>query len=60
MKRNTQIKKFRLYAWFFLLVMGFTSCSNNDDINDFVDVTAGLPTGYIWIDDFQSLTGWPR
>ena len=57
MKRNTHIKKFRLYAGIFLLVLGFTGCSNDDDINDVVEVTAGLPTGYIWIDDWKSLTG---
>ena len=57
MKKINQIKKAWLYAGIFLLVMGFPSCSDDDDINDIVDVTAGLPTGYIWIDDFQSLTG---
>ena len=57
MKRITQIQKFRLYAGIFLLAMGFTSCSNDDDINEIVDVTNGFPTGFIWIDDWQSLSG---
>ena len=57
MKRITQIKKFRLYAGIFLLAMGFTSCSNDNDINDVVRVTAGLPTGIIWIEEWQSLSG---
>ncbi|MEP6259931.1 MAG: EF-hand domain-containing protein [Gillisia sp.] len=57
MKRNTQIKKFRLIAGIFLLVMGFTGCSNDDDLKEVLEVTAGLPTGYIWIDEWKSLTG---
>ena len=57
MTRITQIKKIGLYVGFFLLAMGFTSCSNDDDINDIVEENAGPPTGIIWIDEWQSLSG---
>lgn len=56
MKKITQIKKAWLYALFFLLAMGLTSCSD-DDFNEMEDMSAGLPTGIIWIDDWQSLNG---
>ncbi|MEP6259930.1 MAG: EF-hand domain-containing protein [Gillisia sp.] len=52
MKRNTQIKKFRLIAGIFLLVLGFTSCSDDDE-----DVLGELPTGMIQVEDFHNLTG---
>ena len=53
MKRNTQIKKFRLYAGIFFLVLGFTSCSDDD----YDDLMGELPTGMIQVGDFHNLTG---
>ena len=53
MKKITQIKKAWLYAGFFLLVMGFTSCSDDDH----EDLMGELPTGMIQVGDFHNLTG---
>ena len=52
MKKITQMKKFMLCAGIFGLVIGFTGCSDDDD-----EVTMGLPTEKIQVEDWQSLSG---
>lgn len=53
MKNNTLLKKFKLYAGIFVVLIGFAGCSDDDD-----NVSPGLPSGNIQVENYHYyLTG---